>query len=186
MSESDFSSENNQSQSLGHVLQKARQDKKWSVGDVASHLRLRESVIQSLESGEYPEESLAYVKGYIRAYGKLVEIDQEWLNETVIQLDVEQPQVVSPVQVTSRPHWLQQLPLNTKMVVLLFSMILLCLMAARIFQSPIDEQAEIRDLVTFNQTSEDSQHETAEIASQDELSTEVVEQALTDEPMISE
>lgn len=156
MNESDYTSSTTPAEDLGGALKKERLSKKMTIGDVASHLRLRDSVIDAVETGDYPEATRAYVKGYIRAYAKLLDLDEQWVNESIDQLAIEAPVAESPVQISVKPYWWQQLPMNTKMVASLFVAIVFCLLLARIIQSPIDEQAEIRDLVAINQSEVDT------------------------------
>ena len=62
--------------SPGEQLQRARTGYGWSLEDVAANLNLDVDVVRSLESGDYvglPEP--AFIRGYLRAYARLMEID---------------------------------------------------------------------------------------------------------------
>ena len=62
--------------SPGEQLRKARMGYGWSLGDVAGNLNLDVDVVRALESGDYaglPEP--AFIRGYLRAYARLMELD---------------------------------------------------------------------------------------------------------------
>ena len=63
---------------VGQQLQKAREKAGLSTGDVAAAQHLRPSVIQAIESGDYSQiDSELFLKGYVRAYAKQVELDAD-------------------------------------------------------------------------------------------------------------
>jgi len=63
--------------SPGEQLRKARQGYRWSVEDVAANLNLTATVVRALESGNHEELPEAiFVRGYLRAYARLMEIDE--------------------------------------------------------------------------------------------------------------
>ncbi|AFU98147.1 RodZ domain-containing protein [Simiduia agarivorans] len=93
--------------SPGAALQQARESKSLSLETVANVLRISRAKLQALESDQYADmPAEAFVRGYIRAYCKLVGLDEaemigryeEFLaaNREVSQL-VESPQV-TPAQ----------------------------------------------------------------------------------------
>jgi len=62
--------------SPGEQLRKARMGYGWSLQDVAANLNLDVDVVRALESGDYaglPEP--AFIRGYLRAYARLMEMD---------------------------------------------------------------------------------------------------------------
>ena len=62
--------------SPGEQLRKARVGYGWSLQDVAANLNLDVDVVRALESGDYaglPEP--AFIRGYLRAYARLMELD---------------------------------------------------------------------------------------------------------------
>lgn len=64
----------------GAALKQARESLGWSVEDVAAKLHLTQSAVQSLEADRYGElPGATFVRGYIRAYAKLVGLDQDVL-----------------------------------------------------------------------------------------------------------
>ena len=63
--------------SPGDQLRNARQGYRWSVEDVAANLNLTVDMVRALESGD--TEALpgpTFVRGYLRAYARLMEIDE--------------------------------------------------------------------------------------------------------------
>lgn len=63
--------------SPGMILSAARNELKWDIEDVAANLNLRVSVIQALESDDYKDlPGPTFVRGYIRAYARLLGIDE--------------------------------------------------------------------------------------------------------------
>ncbi len=63
--------------SPGEQLRKTRQGYRWSVEDVAANLNLTANVVRALESGNHEELPEAiFVRGYLRAYARLMEIDE--------------------------------------------------------------------------------------------------------------
>ena len=63
--------------SPGEQLRKAREGYRWSVEDVAANLNLTATVVGALESGNHEELPEAiFVRGYLRAYARLMEIDE--------------------------------------------------------------------------------------------------------------
>jgi len=61
----------------GEQLRRAREGYGWTLEDVAGNLNLTVEVVRALESGDkemLPEA--AFVRGYLRAYARLMEIDE--------------------------------------------------------------------------------------------------------------
>ena len=64
--------------SPGALLQTLRLRNEWSVEDVASDLNLQVKVIEALEIDDYSElPETTFVRGYIRAYARLLGIREE-------------------------------------------------------------------------------------------------------------
>jgi cytoskeleton protein RodZ len=62
----------------GETLRRAREDKNWSQADVALKLNLTVQALAHLESGAFAKlPGNTFARGYIRAYAKLLGIDQE-------------------------------------------------------------------------------------------------------------
>ena len=63
--------------SSGEQLRAARMGYQWAIEDVAANLNLTVDVVRALEAGDHtnlPES--AFVRGYLRAYARLMEIDE--------------------------------------------------------------------------------------------------------------
>ncbi len=75
---------------LGLKLRQAREQKGYSIGEVAERLKLSARQIEGLESGNYegmPE--LVFVRGFLRTYGRFLDLDD---NEVAAFLDRIMPQ----------------------------------------------------------------------------------------------
>lgn len=69
-------------QAVGKLLVEARETAGLSVDDVAARLRLTPRQVQALESGEMDAlPGIAFVRGFLRNYAKLLQIDAEPLLE---------------------------------------------------------------------------------------------------------
>ncbi|MBW4936320.1 RodZ domain-containing protein [Marinobacter sp. F4206] len=84
---SEETSQPTSSDPVGQQLQRARELKGLSAGDVAKAQHLRPAVIQAIEAGDYHQiDSELFLKGYVRAYAKQVGLDA---NEIIADLDRE-------------------------------------------------------------------------------------------------
>lgn len=69
-------------QGPGEILRQARESKGLSQRDVADELRLRKQIIELLEADDYETFSTpTFIKGYLRAYAKLLDVDDKKLFE---------------------------------------------------------------------------------------------------------
>ncbi|MGF1725081.1 cytoskeleton protein RodZ [Photobacterium nomapromontoriensis] len=69
----------------GDMLRQAREKLGYSQKDVASRLRLRQSVVNDIENNNFEETQLAtFTRGYVRSYAKFVGLDE---NEVLVKLD---------------------------------------------------------------------------------------------------
>ncbi|MCO6058356.1 helix-turn-helix domain-containing protein [Pseudomonas sp. MOB-449] len=61
----------------GENLRQARESKNWSLGEVARHLNLTEHALRQLEAGDFEQlPGHTFARGYVRAYAKLLGMDQ--------------------------------------------------------------------------------------------------------------
>lgn len=61
----------------GETLRQAREGKNWSLGEVARHLNLTEQSLRQLEAGDFEQlPGHTFARGYVRAYAKLLGMDQ--------------------------------------------------------------------------------------------------------------
>jgi cytoskeleton protein RodZ len=69
----------------GDTLRDAREQKGWTVEDVATRLNLTSQRLLQIEAGAFDKlPGVTFARGYVRAYGKLLGLDQERL---VIEFD---------------------------------------------------------------------------------------------------
>lgn len=81
-------------QTAGLMLRKAREAKGFSVNDMAKELRLSAAQIENLEADQFLEfKTPTFVRGYLRAYAKLVNIDEATLFKVFEQQDNRKPDV---------------------------------------------------------------------------------------------
>lgn len=96
----------------GDRLRQVRQSKQLSISEVASHLHLREELIDALERDDYQQApQFVFIRGYLRAYAKYLELsgddivaafDSLNLPEPASGKQVWQPQSESPFLIRDR------------------------------------------------------------------------------------
>ena len=95
--------------SLGEQLKAARESKGWSQQDVCDQLNLGIDHIKNLEAENYAAlPPPAFVKGYIRGYAKLVDIEPQMLISLYNETEIRDPEIVSitkvqPERISSDP-----------------------------------------------------------------------------------
>lgn len=81
-------------QTAGQMLRKAREAKGMSVNDMAKALRLTAVQIENLEADQFLEfKTPTFVRGYLRAYAKQVNIDEATIFQIFEQQDNRKPDV---------------------------------------------------------------------------------------------
>ncbi len=99
------SNENTASKTVGTTLREAREACAYSVAYVAAHTHLKEDVIVALENDNHDQlPSPVFIKGYIRSYAKLLDVDVEDLLGEYTQASVVEyvtPEVKKPKKVRS-------------------------------------------------------------------------------------
>jgi cytoskeleton protein RodZ len=84
MSQDTSKNMNDQRIAFGARLKSAREAMHQETKDVAAQLRLNERIILMLESGQYDDElPLTFLKGYIRSYGKLLQLSDDEIKQIV-------------------------------------------------------------------------------------------------------
>lgn len=64
----------------GDTLRKARESKGWALAEVAAQLHLTEQALHQLEAGAFDKlPGHTFARGYVRAYAKLLDMDQTQL-----------------------------------------------------------------------------------------------------------
>lgn len=67
-------------ETLAEILKKLRREAKKSLGEVAEAIKIQKKHLRGLEAGDYDKlPADIYVRGYLRAYGRLLKTDPESL-----------------------------------------------------------------------------------------------------------
>lgn len=77
---------------FGYHLRQQRESNFLSIEEVANHLRLNKSMIVDLENGNFHKIRMPYLKGYLKAYAKLLSIPDLIISE-YIELPVQQYEI---------------------------------------------------------------------------------------------
>ncbi len=107
---------------FGARLQSAREALGMDRKEIAAKLRLNEKIIVMMETEQYPPDlPITFIRGYLRAYGKILEMTETEMHTALAQLQV-QPRGTTRVPNTTVPI----LPASQdKYVVRLFSLLAL-------------------------------------------------------------
>ncbi|WP_417791295.1 RodZ domain-containing protein [Stutzerimonas xanthomarina] len=98
----------------GETLRAAREDKNWSVSSVAKQLNLSERSLTQIEAGDFSQlPGHTFARGYVRAYAKLLGLDQ---NRLVQQFDHHTGTDATGSSVNSLGHIDQPVRLSRSMV----------------------------------------------------------------------
>src|SRR5579862_5647278 len=99
--------------SFGDRLKSTRESKGLERKDAAAQLRLTEKIIAMMEYERYPVDMpITFIKGYIRAYSKLLELPDHEVNKAIAPIK-SRPQVQSsikklaPIPMTSENYFMQ-------------------------------------------------------------------------------
>ena len=109
---------------LGELLREERVRRGLSVEDVAATLKMGARLIRDIEAGNESALPSVYVRGFIRSYGKFLNIDSEALNEGLAGYSPQEPDL-SEIEPAVPPNTLQK-----KLVVLVLSLVLFCALGA--------------------------------------------------------
>ncbi len=80
-------------QDIGALLRKARSNAKLSLAEAAQQLNLSESVLRSLESNEPGDLPVAFRRGYLRSYAKVLNLDAEALVDAFNRANATDPDI---------------------------------------------------------------------------------------------
>ncbi|OGO95183.1 MAG: hypothetical protein A3F10_01055 [Coxiella sp. RIFCSPHIGHO2_12_FULL_42_15] len=90
-------------ESPGEMLKRAREAKKLSHIDVAKQLKLRVQWILDIENDHYTDASaLIYVRGYLRAYARVVSVSPDEVMSVFDLMKFEEPFVARKAQLLPR------------------------------------------------------------------------------------
>ncbi len=108
----------------GETLRKARESKNWVLADVAAQLHLTAQALQQLESGAFEKlPGHTFARGYVRAYAKLLGMDQ---NRLVSEFD----QFTGSDASGSRVHSLGRIEEPVRLSQSILKVVSLCLLLA--------------------------------------------------------
>ena len=108
----------------GETLRKARESKNWVLADVAAQLHLTAQALQQLESGAFDKlPGHTFARGYVRAYAKLLGMDQ---NRLVSEFD----QFTGSDASGSRVHSLGRIEEPVRLSQSILKVVSLCLLLA--------------------------------------------------------
>jgi len=111
----------------GELLKETREKQELSIQDIASRLNLQTNIIQALEAEDNNKlPAITYVRGYIRSYARIVNLDADELIK-LYEDDAEAPPEILPnvklhTQVSSSDK-----PVKAVTYLLIFGMVLLVL-----------------------------------------------------------
>jgi cytoskeleton protein RodZ len=98
----------------GETLRAAREEKNWSISSVAKQLNLSERSLTQIEAGDFSQmPGHTFARGYVRAYAKLLGLDQ---NRLVQQFDHHTGTDATGSSVNSLGHIDQPVRLSRSMV----------------------------------------------------------------------
>ncbi len=84
---SDDTVESTQNPSPGQYLRNARQAKQWDIDQVARKVKLSAYIIDALEADDYAKmEGAVFVKGYLRLYANVLDVNQHTVIDYFHQL----------------------------------------------------------------------------------------------------
>jgi cytoskeleton protein RodZ len=99
---------------FGHRLKSAREAMGLDHKDIAAQLRLNETILGMLEKDHYPSDlPVTFIRGYIRAYGKLLQIPENEIKKAIEplkpkpQADNPPPLKMTSTSVTSSDFFMQ-------------------------------------------------------------------------------
>lgn len=89
--------------SVGEQLKHLREQKNFSVQDIASRLNLETRIIDAIENNDYEILSAAtYVRGYLRSYAKILGVDPETIISSYNHGAPEPPEIIPEVKRTTQ------------------------------------------------------------------------------------
>ena len=89
----------------GEQLRSAREAAGTSVHEIATHMHLDSRVILALEADDYDQlPAPTFVRGYLRGYARLLDLDSEPIVRAFEQRDLAPPSLVADISLKSRVH----------------------------------------------------------------------------------
>ena len=88
---------NGSSETAGEVLRKKREDIGLSIDHIANQLNLDSKLIELLEKNDYEKFNIeTYLKGYLRAYAKALDLDDDMIISLYKQSNPEKTPEILP------------------------------------------------------------------------------------------
>jgi cytoskeleton protein RodZ len=161
--------------SPGAQLAACRQERGWTVEQVASQLNLAPRQIVAIESDDYPAlPGMAIVRGFIRAYAKLLKVDPVPLLAILGGETVLSGENITPRKTLATPFAETRLPVMTERSGLfskwLFSLLLLLLLGVAIWAAQRSGQiaeisrsasSQVKDGLAYLSPSNSTEHKSA-------------------------
>jgi cytoskeleton protein RodZ len=164
----------------GETLRKAREGRGWSIAEVAGQLNLTPQRLGQIEQGAFDKlPGHTFARGYVRAYAKLLEVDQ---NRLVMEFD----QFTGSDSIGSNVHSLSQIeePVSySQRVLRMVSFVLLLALAGLSFfwwQEQAERRAEDLAATSLEHVEVDGADGTTQIHPLDEPEDQAVEAAQLD------
>ena len=89
----------------GEQLRSAREAAGTSVHEISTHMHLDSRIILALEADDYDQlPAPTFVRGYLRGYARLLDLDPEPIIRAFEQRDFAPPSLVADISVKSRVH----------------------------------------------------------------------------------
>jgi cytoskeleton protein RodZ len=173
----------------GETLRKAREGRGWSIAEVAGQLNLTPQRLGQIEQGAFDKlPGHTFARGYVRAYAKLLEVDQ---NRLVMEFD----QFTGSDSIGSNVHSLSQIeePVSySQRVLRLVSFLLLLALAGLSFfwwQEQAERRAEDLAATSIEHVEVDGADGATQIHPLDELEDQALQAAQADiglvQPLLS-
>lgn len=164
----------------GETLRKARESRGWTIAEVAAQLNLTSQRLSQVEQGAFDKlPGQTFARGYVRAYAKLLDLDQ---NRLVLEFD----QFTGSDAVSSSVHSLGRIeePVNySQRVLRMVSFVLLLALAGLSFfwwQEQAERRAEDLAATSLEHVEVDGADGTTQIHPLDEPEDQAVEAAQLD------
>jgi len=146
---------NDSSETVGNVLRKKREVIGLSIDNIANQLNLDPKLIESLEKNDYVKFNIeAYIKGYLRAYAKVLDLD----GDTIINLYKESnpektPEILPNVKPkTQRNSGDKSVKLFSYIIALTIAVSILVWYQNNFLVQPPEENLNITNIKTYENT----------------------------------
>ena len=137
--------------SIGSTLQKARKAAMFSLDHVASQTHLPKEVIESLENEQFDKlPDAVFVRGYIRAYAKLLGVDSQPLIDSYNATQFEEPEIVPTASLANSKPRTPGMDRMTIWSTVAVALILLGLVASWWWYRDVDSPVRLAELTNID------------------------------------